>query len=183
MVLHPTLVLDLRYLPVAVFSHKKAFLLELLNRCEVLEHYTTIYLHSPSKSYPAPLVIRIPVLSKHWQTVSPTRRAVFTRDNFRCAYCGRVLKDNEITIDHVIPKSRGGQWRWENLVTCCISCNQKKGGRTPQEAGMKLLFKPKKPSGFEISLNRWKKRINDEFTEMLKLYCGIELETPRTGGM
>ena len=169
MVLYPTLVLDKTYLPVSIFSHKKAFLLELLNKCEVLEHYRSVSLHSPSRDYPAPLVIRIPVLIRHWES-SPTRRAVFIRDNFTCAYCGKTVKDNEATIDHIVPKSRGGKWQWENLVTCCSECNQKKGNRTPKEAGMELLFKPKRPSNFQISLNRWRHRFNKEFLGALSLY-------------
>ncbi len=170
MVLHPVLVLDKTYYPVAIFSHKKAFLLELLNKCEVLEHYQNVFLTSPSMKYPAPLTIRIPVLLRHWQTSAPTRRAIFIRDNFTCAYCGKLVKDNEATIDHIIPKSRGGKWSWENLVTCCSECNQKKGGRTPQEAGMKLMFKPKRPSNFQIDLNRWKKRFNQEFLGALSRF-------------
>ncbi len=170
MVLYPVLVLERTYLPVTIFSHKKAFLLELLNKCEVLQHYSTVKLKSPSRDYPAPLVIRIPVLLKHWRNSSPTRRAVFIRDNFTCAYCGKIVKDNEATIDHVLPKSRGGEWKWENLVTCCSECNQKKGGRTPEEAGMKLLYRPKKPTGFELAINKWKGRFNREFLEALALY-------------
>jgi len=168
--LYPTLVLDIRYLPVSIFSHKKAFILEILQKCEVLEYYSSIFLRSPNKTFKAPLVIRLPILSKHWQTVAPTRRAIFTRDNFRCAYCGKVLKDSEITVDHIIPKSRGGKWEWENLVTCCSDCNQRKGNRTPQEAGMKLLFKPKRPTGLEIAINRWAGRISKEFLETAHLY-------------
>ena len=173
MVLYPTLVLDKTYVPVTVFSHKKAFLLELLHKCEVLEHYREIKLRSPSREFSAPLVIRIPVLMKHWQK-SPTRRALFIRDNFTCAYCGKTVRDNEATVDHLVPKSRGGKWEWENLVTCCSECNQKKGNRTPEEAGMKLLFKPEKPSTIQIALNKWKKRFNEEFLRILSLY-GIEL--------
>jgi len=176
MVLYPTLVLDKTYLPITVFSHKKAFLLDYLNRCEVLEYYGSVTISSPRFEFPAPLVIRIPVLMKHWQTTSPTRRAVFIRDNFTCAYCGRVVKDSEATIDHVIPKSKGGKWEWENLVTCCSSCNQKKGDRTPQEAGMTLLYKPKRPTGLQIALNRWKGRMNREFLNTLSTY-GVDLKT------
>ncbi|ADU96117.1 HNH endonuclease [Thermovibrio ammonificans] len=180
MVLYPTLVLDRTYLPVTVFSHKKAFLLEVLGRCEVLQHYFSVYLYSPTKKFPAPLVVRVPVLLRHWQTASPTRRAVFIRDNFTCAYCGRVVKDSDATIDHVLPKSRGGEWSWENLVTCCCECNQRKGDRTPEEAGMELLFRPKRPTAFEVELNRWRRRFNREFLAVLSLY-GVRLEEGKTG--
>ncbi|WP_457677608.1 HNH endonuclease [Thermovibrio sp.] len=170
MVLHPVLVLDKTFFPVAIFSHKKAFLLEFLSKCEVLEHYNSVFLYSPSKRYRAPLVIRIPVLLHHWSSSAPTRRAVFIRDNFTCGYCGKIVKDGEATIDHIIPKSKGGKWSWENLITCCSECNQKKGGRTPEEAGMELLFKPKRPSNFQIDLNRWKRKFNGEFLGALNRY-------------
>jgi len=175
MVLHPVLVLDKTYYPVAVFSHKKAFLLELLSKCEVLEYYSSIFLSSPTAKYPAPLTIRIPVLLRHWQTGAPTRRAVFIRDNFTCGYCGKVVKDGEATIDHIIPKSKGGSWSWENLITSCSECNQRKGGRTPKEAGMPLLFKPKRPSSFQIDLNRWRSRFNKEFLGALSRF-GVRWE-------
>ncbi len=169
MVLYPTLVLDKTYMPVTIFPHKKAFLLELLNKCEVLEYYESVKLRSPMRDFPSPLVIKIPVLMRHWQS-SPTRRAVFIRDNFTCAYCGKTVKDSEATVDHLIPKSRGGKWEWENLVTCCSQCNQKKGNKTPQEAGMELLFKPKRPSNMQIALNRWKSKFNGEFLRALSFY-------------
>ena len=125
--------------------------------------------------YPAPLVIRIPVLMRHWQSSAPTRRAVFIRDNFTCAYCGKIVKDSEVTVDHIVPKSRGGKWEWTNLVTCCSECNQKKGSKTPEEAGMVLLYKPKKPSGFQIALNRWRNKLNREFLEVLATY-GVNIK-------
>ena len=171
MILKPTLVLDKTYMPITIFSHKKAFLLSYLERCEVLEYYTNVVLTSPRKEFPAPLVIRIPVLVRHWNSASPTRRAVFIRDNLICAYCGKLVKDHNATVDHVVPKSKGGKWEWENLVTCCSSCNQKKGGKTPEEAGLKLLYKPYKPTGFQMAVSRWKTRMNDEFLKALEIYA------------
>jgi 5-methylcytosine-specific restriction endonuclease McrA len=173
--LYPTLVLDRSYVPVTIFSHKKAFLLELLNRCESLEHYQRVTINSPSRKFPAPLVIRIPVLLRHWNSPAPTRRALFIRDNFTCAYCGKTVKDSEATVDHVIPKSRGGKWCWENLVTCCSQCNQKKGGRTPEEAKMRLLFRPKRPTNLQIALNRWKGKFTEDFLRALSFY-GVKWE-------
>lgn len=174
MKLHPVLVLDKTYIPVSIFSHKKAFVLDLLNKCEVLQYYESIKLSSPSKEYPAPIVIKIPVLMHHWQSLAPTRRAIFIRDNFTCAYCGKTIRDGEITVDHIVPKSRGGKWTWTNLVTSCSECNQKKGDRLPHEAGMSLIYKPKKPSGFQIDLNKWRKRLNEEFLEVISFY-GVDI--------
>ncbi|NIA11907.1 MAG: HNH endonuclease [Nitrospiraceae bacterium] len=170
MVNKPVLALDRAYRPVSIFSHKKAFVISLLSKCEVLMYYESVFLSSPVRKYKAPLVIRLPVLNRHWAREFPTRKAIFIRDNFTCAYCGKVLSDSEITVDHVVPKSRGGSWTWGNLCTCCKKCNQKKGDRLPEEANMSLIFKPYKPSSFRIALNKWERKMNDEFLLALKLY-------------
>jgi len=74
-----------------------------------------------------------------------TRLNIFRRDQNTCQYCGKKFPRSELSIDHVIPRSYGGKSTWENVVCCCYSCNKKKGGRTPQEAGMKLLAPPRRP--------------------------------------
>lgn len=74
-----------------------------------------------------------------------TRHNIFERDKNTCQYCGRVFDRKDLNLDHVIPKDRGGPTTWENIVCSCIECNTKKGNRTPQEAGMRLIRKPKKP--------------------------------------
>ncbi len=73
------------------------------------------------------------------------RHTVFARDEHRCQYCGHRFPTNELSLDHVIPKSRGGSTTWENVVCCCVGCNIRKGGRTPSEAHMKLVAKPIRP--------------------------------------
>ncbi|MGQ9574291.1 MAG: HNH endonuclease [Thermoguttaceae bacterium] len=73
------------------------------------------------------------------------RHTVFARDDHRCQYCGRRFPSNQLSLDHVIPRSRGGTTCWENVVCACFECNVKKGGRTPQEARMKLVGKPTRP--------------------------------------
>lgn len=77
-----------------------------------------------------------------------TRKAIFERDNNTCQYCGRKTRKERLTIDHVIPKSRGGGEEWNNLVLACLECNARKRNKVPEEAGMKLLRKPKKPPWF-----------------------------------
>ena len=79
------------------------------------------------------------------QDVILTRESIFARDHFRCYYCGEQHKRIDLTWDHIIPRSKGGVNSWLNLCTCCYSCNQAKAGKTPAEAGMKLLWEPKKP--------------------------------------
>ncbi len=73
------------------------------------------------------------------------RKNLFARDNNQCQYCARVLPMSQLSIDHVMPRSQNGQTTWENVVACCVKCNTKKGGRTPQQAHMKLMRPPKKP--------------------------------------
>lgn len=79
------------------------------------------------------------------QTVKFNRRNIFARDNNQCQYCGRKFPTTELSLDHVVPRSQGGQSTWENIVCCCLACNVKKGGRTPKQAGMTLIRKPEKP--------------------------------------
>lgn len=80
------------------------------------------------------------------QSLRFNRRNLFARDEHRCQYCGRAKPSSQLSFDHVMPRSRGGETSWENVVAACVDCNTKKGGRTPQEARMKLIRKPKKPN-------------------------------------
>ncbi len=102
-------------------------------------------LHSVSKTYPWPSIIRISRFIKvPYKKVILTRKNILRRDGYKCAYCGR--SDIPLTVDHIIPKARGGDDSWENMICACTRCNNVKGDRTPDEANMKLLFKPFKPS-------------------------------------
>jgi len=93
-----------------------------------------------------PRIIRLLFYDRLPRTdVKFNRRNIFARDGNRCQYCGRRFPTHELSIDHVIPRSRGGKSTWDNVVCCCLECNVKKGGRTPEEAGMKLIAKPTKP--------------------------------------
>jgi 5-methylcytosine-specific restriction endonuclease McrA len=79
------------------------------------------------------------------QPVKFNRRNIYARDRSRCQYCGRKFPTSELSLDHIVPKSRGGHADWDNVVCCCVQCNVQKGGRTPVEAGMKLVAEPVKP--------------------------------------
>lgn len=79
------------------------------------------------------------------QSLRFNRRNLFARDDHRCQYCGDAFPNNQLSFDHVVPRSHGGETTWENVVCACLSCNTKKGGRTPKEARMKLIRKPAKP--------------------------------------
>ena len=78
-----------------------------------------------------------------YKQFSPTRKNILRRDNNTCQYCSCHLNKNNATIDHVLPRSRGGKHKWDNVVSCCLKCNRKKGNRTPSEAKMELLSNPK----------------------------------------
>ena len=93
-----------------------------------------------------PRVIRLTgyeKLPKH--TVKFNRRNIFARDNNQCQYCGKKFPTSDLSLDHVVPRSQGGESTWENIVCACIDCNVRKGGRTPKQAHMGLIRKPEKP--------------------------------------
>jgi 5-methylcytosine-specific restriction endonuclease McrA len=142
---YPALLLNATYEPLRVISWKKAIILVLLGKVEVLKEYER-EIRGVSIRLKLPSVIRLLKYVKgnhNWITFS--RQNVYLRDGFRCQYCGREFPSEELTCDHVIPRSRGGITDWSNVVTCCKSCNTKKGDRTPEEAGMRLLREPKRP--------------------------------------
>jgi len=94
-----------------------------------------------------PRIVRLTRFDRqHCTTLRLNRRNLFARDDHRCQYCGQVLPANQLSFDHVVPRSRGGTTSWENVVASCVKCNTKKGGRTPQEARMKLMRTPIQPS-------------------------------------
>ncbi|XP_052174261.1 uncharacterized protein LOC127789341 isoform X2 [Diospyros lotus] len=138
------LVLDISYRPVNVVCWKRAICLEFMEKADVLEYYDQT-VNSPSGSFYIPAVLRVPhllqVVKRSRIRNSLSRKNIFYRDNFTCQYCS--LREN-LTIDHVLPMARGGEWKWENLVTACSKCNSKKGQKTLEEANMKLLKVPKK---------------------------------------
>lgn len=139
------LVLNQNYEPLNVCNARRAFVLLDRGKAEVLEH-SEIALRSATRDHQVPSVIRLVYLIKRPRPqVRLTRREVFVRDAYTCQYCGQKARD--ITIDHVVPRQRGGKHTWDNLVTACRPCNHRKGGRTPEEARMALLRPPQRPRG------------------------------------
>lgn len=117
----------------------------MLGKVEVIEEYDRM-IRGISVSIPLPAVIRLNRLVKRKSPIIKfSRQNLYVRDKGVCQYCGSSYEQRELTYDHVIPRSRGGQTEWTNVVTCCVTCNLKKGGRTPEEAGMHLMKKPKAP--------------------------------------
>lgn len=104
------------------------------------------YIQAVGFELQAPRIIRLTRFDRlPLQTVRFNRKNLFARDSHTCQYCGQAKPTNQLSLDHVIPRSHGGQTNWENIVCCCLRCNSRKGGRTPQQAGMQLLSRPHKP--------------------------------------
>jgi len=146
----PVLVLNQSYEPLNICQVRRAIVLLLRGRAEVLENGRG-NLHSVDNVFDVPLVIRLVYfIRRPRRQRRMTKLEIFNRDRYICQYCGRENK--ELTLDHVIPRRRGGEHSWENVVSACIPCNRRKAGRTPAEAGMHLLRQPRPPSndGFYV---------------------------------
>lgn len=139
------LLLDSSYYPVQMIDWKRAMILFFTGRAEVVEHHENININSPHESFKLPKVMRLYDNFRNFSQVKFNRNNVFYRDKHICQYCGEKFKANELTFDHVVPKSRGGATSWKNIVTCCYKCNNKKAARTPEEWGKKLLKIPIEP--------------------------------------
>jgi len=117
----------------------------LLSKAELVAKQNGKVIRSPSISLPHPSVIRLLRYYRvPYRVIELSRKNILRRDKYQCQYCGK--KTHALTIDHVIPKSRGGMDSWDNLVAACVKCNNKKGNRTPEEAHMPLIKKPRKPN-------------------------------------
>jgi 5-methylcytosine-specific restriction endonuclease McrA len=142
-----TLLLNATYEPLKVVHWQKAVTLWCQGKVEVISVYDR-EVRSVSFSFKLPSVIRLLRYIRIRRAVDyvPFSRAnIYARDRHTCQYCGQVLPSGDLTFDHVVPVMQGGRKDWENIVTCCISCNRRKGGRTPQQAGMHLIRMPRRP--------------------------------------
>ena len=148
-----TLVLDSSFRPLAIIGWRRALELSFSDNIQVLDFYLDGKVHTITKAYPIPAVIRTKYAGRHKQSFIPTRSNIFLRDCYQCQYCGIYGSRHTLTLDHLIPKVLGGKNTWENLVTACIPCNQMKGGRLLHETHMKLLRNPFKPKSFFFSVN------------------------------
>jgi 5-methylcytosine-specific restriction endonuclease McrA len=168
---HHVLVLNRFYMPIRVISARRALTLLYRDCCEVIAvegtHYVNFdfnswcelsqlqateklpgedYIRTPGFELQLPRIIRLSRFERMpAQTVRFSRKNIFARDDFQCQYCGLKKPSNQLSLDHVIPRSLGGKTTWENIVCCCLRCNSRKGGRTPAQAAMTLLTHPAKP--------------------------------------
>ncbi len=144
MVNSPVLVLNLGYEPLNVCRVRRAIVLIEQQKAEMLENGQG-FIRSADRLFAIPSVIRISSMVRRPRRNSKklTRMEIFRRDHYTCQYCGKQAK--QLTLDHVMPRYRGGPHTWENVVSACIPCNRGKAGRTPKEAGMKLSRQPGPP--------------------------------------
>ena len=150
------LVLSSTYQPLYTCGVEKAIRLLYLGKAVSVKD-TEEVLRSPSVVMRIPMAIRLlvrAVFIRCYESMRPTRQAIFRRDGHACQYCG--AKAN-LTLDHVLPRARGGKDTWENLVTACVRCNNKKGDRQPDECHMALSRMPKPPRPLEVTHELWNK--------------------------
>src|SRR5690242_11448966 len=139
----PVLVLNASYEPINICAARRALVL-ILKGVASAEEVAPAHVHSARRVLSVPSVIRLLDYRRiPHRTRALSRKNILMRDRNTCQYCGVVTPANVMTLDHVIPRSRGGKSSWENLVACCQHCNHRKGDRLPAEAGMQLLRPPR----------------------------------------
>ena len=141
-----TLVISATYEPMYRVGWRRAMTLWAAGRVDVLDTYVERMVRTVGASFALPSIIRFRTGGSPYRGgVRFSRDNVYKRDRGRCQYCDYVVRRHEITYDHVVPRRAGGQTSWENLVLACRPCNQAKGGRTPEQAGMRLKTRPVAP--------------------------------------
>jgi len=154
------LVLNADYTPINVTTMVRGFILVTKGKAEVLKSSETPII-TETKNFVRPLIIRLLNYVKHrMSNLRISRSRLFKRDNHQCGYCG---SKKNLTIDHILPKSKGGGNTWTNLVTCCSPCNRTKGDRTPEQANMVLSITPYEPNIFSDIINPSLESIWDDF--------------------
>ncbi|RKX70452.1 HNH endonuclease [candidate division WOR-3 bacterium] len=145
------LVLNQNYEPLTICKAKRAIIMMLLGKAELIVGLSQS-IRSVRRSFPLPSVLRLNRYVKfRKREITLTRRKIIERDRHQCQYCGRTT--GPMTADHVVPKSMGGKDTWENMVCACLECNNRKGDRLPEQAGMKLIRKPRRPHHLTFILN------------------------------
>jgi 5-methylcytosine-specific restriction endonuclease McrA len=172
-----TLLLNASYEPLKIVHWQKAVTLWWQGKVEVISVYDK-EIHAVSFSIKLPSVIRLlryVRMRRRFDYVPFSRANIYARDDLRCQYCGEQFPASDLTFDHVIPVAQGGRKDWENIVTCCVTCNRKKGGRTPEEAGMRLVRQPKRPTaGPALRITIGLRSAPDSWRDYL--YWNIELD-------
>jgi 5-methylcytosine-specific restriction endonuclease McrA len=159
------LILDVDFQRLEVAHWKKAITDLFLGKVEVVEFSRDRTIRSVSTEHRMPSVVRLlRRFKRDRRSVKFSRMNIYARDCFTCCYCHREFFTEDLNLDHVVPRSQGGKTCWENIVTCCIQCNSEKANRTPEQAGLKLLRKPRKPHWLPaVSVDMGRHRIPEEW--------------------
>ncbi len=150
----PVLVLNLNYVPINISTVRRAIILLSKGKAELLENHRG-EVHTVTATVDAPSIIRLVYLVKRpFVPRKLSKKEIFLRDQYTCQYCGN--KNQELTLDHVVPRRQKGTHTWENVVAACSRCNLRKAGRTPEEANMRLKTLPRapQPNPYRILQNR-----------------------------
>ena len=143
------LVLNNSFQPLHVCQARRAVVLVMCGKAEAVEYYEHYRIRTVSRSFPIPSVVRLHLyIQPTRRGIALNRRNIMRRDGYRCQYCGS--RSHMLTTDHIIPRSLGGGETWDNLVTACVNCNNKKGSRTPKAAGMRLITQPRRPAFYSF---------------------------------
>ncbi|MBI3180684.1 MAG: HNH endonuclease [Myxococcales bacterium] len=178
-----TLMLDVGYLPLARVRWRRALRLLLAGKVEMVEEYEGRCARAASLELRIPSVVRLlQVVRRRQGGVRFSRENVWARDKGRCQYCGARVSRLDFTYDHVVPRALGGATRWENVVVSCVPCNQRKGGRTPKGARMRLIGQPGMPKPLPGSLRltfAWHEGMPTGWKQWLRsvAYWNAELES------
>ncbi len=177
-----TLLLNQGYEPIKIISWQRAMTLVTLDKVDVVEEYET-QIRASSMIVQVPAVVRLrKAYRRHAKPVKFSRVNIYARDGYRCQYCAAKCGIDQLTYDHVIPRSRGGRTTWDNIVSCCYLCNAKKANRTPSEAGMKLLSVPGRPSWIpSVQIRVSTKSIPDAWRDYV--YWTGEIESEEGSGV
>jgi 5-methylcytosine-specific restriction endonuclease McrA len=172
-----TLLLNSTFEPLKIISWRRAITLLSQGKVEVIDVYDR-EVRGISIAFRLPSILRLLKLVKIRRSsreVRFSRANIYQRDKYICQYCGVRCSADDLTFDHIIPQVQGGQATWENIVTACLSCNNRKGGRTPREAGMRLIRMPVKPTWVPVVTVRFGIR-NTPLSWRDYLYWNITLD-------
>ena len=159
------LVLNQDFNPISICTIQRAFLLVYFEKAELISNRNGTMLRTVNTAYPMPSVIKLRAfVHVPYRNVVLTRQNIFKRDGFVCQYCGT---STDLTLDHVVPKAKGGKSTWMNLITACKDCNARKGDYAPEEVGFTLKYTPYKPS-YILFLREFSGYAYDEWIPFLK---------------
>ena len=161
----PVLVLNQSYEPLTICRARRAIVLIYQGKAEMTENGVG-FIHSTTDTFPLPSVIRLAyMIRRPHRERKLTRFEIFNRDRYTCQYCGKETR--QLTLDHVIPRYRGGQHSWDNVVSACMPCNRRKAGRTPHEANMKLTRQPSRPRDGTFFIPHYYRQTKEEWRKYL----------------